>query len=197
MKVLKFFPASLYGGIEGCKALYGPYRMIKFIPTGGVSLSNLAEYADKSFIHAIGGGWLCSPKDMKDKNYANITKTIKASIDVLLGFELAHIGMNTQSEAEAMEIAEKMDGIFGFGVKPGASSVFAGTGFEIMKNTGKGQHGHIAVRTNHIERAIYYLEMRGFEIDTATKKEKDGKLMAVYLSSKNDIGGFAIHLVQK
>jgi 2-dehydro-3-deoxyphosphogluconate aldolase/(4S)-4-hydroxy-2-oxoglutarate aldolase len=88
LNVLKFFPASIYGGIKGCKALYGPYRMVKFIPTGGVNLNTLAEYADKNYIHAIGGGWLCSSKDISNKDYESIKKTVKASIDILLGFEL-------------------------------------------------------------------------------------------------------------
>ncbi len=92
LNVLKFFPASIYGGIKGCKVLYGPYRMIKFIPTGGVDLSSLNEYADKEYIHAIGGGWLCSAKDIATKNYANITQTAKDSIDVLLGFQLQSAG---------------------------------------------------------------------------------------------------------
>ena len=197
LNVLKFFPASIYGGIEGCKALNGPYRMIKFIPTGGVGLNNLCDFVDKPFIHAIGGGWLCSTKDIKAKNFDNITKMVKASIDVLLGFELAHIGMNTTSESEAMDAAGKLDSIFGFGVKAGASSVFAGSGFEMMKSAGLGAKGHIAIRTNNIERAIYYLGARGYQIDEATKKEKDGKMIAVYLTSDNSVGGFALHLVQK
>lgn len=88
INVLKFFPASIYGGINACKALYGPYRMIKFIPTGGVNLDTLSVYADKNFIHAIGGGWLCSSKDIASKNYENIIITAKDSIDILLGFEL-------------------------------------------------------------------------------------------------------------
>lgn len=91
IKNLKFFPASIYGGVNGCKALHGPYRMVKFIPTGGVDLRNLSEYADKEYIHAIGGGWLCSGKDMADGNFSNISETIKKSIDVLLGFELEAI----------------------------------------------------------------------------------------------------------
>ncbi len=100
INVLKFFPANIYGGVNACKALYGPYRMVKFIPTGGVSIATLPEYADKNFIHAIGGGWLCSAKDIASKNYENITKTAKASIDTLLGFELESV-----KEHEASEIA--------------------------------------------------------------------------------------------
>lgn len=92
IKNLKFFPASIYGGVNGCKALHGPYRMVKFIPTGGVNIKNLSEYADKEYIHAIGGGWLCSAKDMADGLFSNISTTVKKSIDILLGFELDAVG---------------------------------------------------------------------------------------------------------
>ena len=88
LNILKFFPASVYGGIKGCKALYGPYRMVKFIPTGGVSLGNLSEFADKEFIHAIGGGWLCKTSDISAGSFDAIISTVKESIDVLLGFSL-------------------------------------------------------------------------------------------------------------
>ena len=91
VNILKFFPASIYGGVKACKALHGPYRMIKFVPTGGVNLANLTEYANKEFVHAIGGGWLCSTKDMAAGAYDNIAETIKKSIDVLLGFELDNV----------------------------------------------------------------------------------------------------------
>lgn len=94
INIVKFFPASIYGGMKACKALHGPYRMVKFVPTGGVNLDNLSEYADKDFIHAIGGGWLCSTKDIAEENFENISQTIKQSIDVLLGFELDKV--NTQ-----------------------------------------------------------------------------------------------------
>lgn len=94
LNILKFFPASVYGGIKGCKALYGPYRMVKFIPTGGVSLSNLSEFADKNFIHAIGGGWLCKTSDISSGNFGAIVNAVKESIDVLLGFCLEDICKN-------------------------------------------------------------------------------------------------------
>ena len=80
------FPASVYGGIKGCKALHGPFGNIKFVPTGGVGLENLQDYAKLPFIHAVGGGWLCDKKDMLNGNYARISETAKKSIDVLLGF---------------------------------------------------------------------------------------------------------------
>ena len=76
LRVLKFFPASTYGGINGCKALFGPYASagISFIPTGGISSVNLSEYADKPFIHAVGGGWLTPEEAVRSGNWGQITK---------------------------------------------------------------------------------------------------------------------------
>ena len=64
-----------------------------------------------------------------------------------------------------------------------------------MKSRYLGEKGHIAVRTNKIEAAIAELERRGFEVDMSTAKTKDNRTIAVYL--KNEIGGFAVHLLQK
>ena len=86
LTVLKFFPADVYGGIKGCEALYGPFRMVKFIPTGGVSKENLSDFAARPFIHAVGGSWMCKASDINEKNFEKITRIVKESIDVLLGF---------------------------------------------------------------------------------------------------------------
>ena len=196
LNILKFFPASVYGGVAGCKALYGPYRMVKFIPTGGINTANLADFADKEFIHAAGGGWLCKTADIVAGNFEAITKVVKESVDVLLGFELAHIGINQDDAGSALKVAQQFASAFGFGVKQGNSSNFAGTGIEVSKEKGLGQMGHIAIRTNSIERAVYYLSRNGFEIDWSTRKGPEGKrTVAVYL--KDEFGGFAIHLLQK
>lgn len=87
LNVLKFFPAGIYGGIKGCKALHGPYRTISFIPTGGVSLNNLHEYVDKPYIHAVGGSWLCPSDCINNGNYEMITNNTSDSIKILLGFD--------------------------------------------------------------------------------------------------------------
>lgn len=85
LNILKFFPANIFGGIEGCKALYNAYRMVKFIPTGGVSLDNLADFAKEPYVHAIGGSWLCSSSDINNKDFARITRIVKESIDIVRG----------------------------------------------------------------------------------------------------------------
>jgi 2-dehydro-3-deoxyphosphogluconate aldolase/(4S)-4-hydroxy-2-oxoglutarate aldolase len=195
LDVLKFFPANVYGGVEALKALNGPYRTKKFIPTGGVDLANLKDFADKEYVFAVGGGFLCSPSAIEAKSFAKITDTVKQAIAILLGFELAHIGINAPDEQSAMSAALMFDKAFGLGIKEGASSNFAGSIIEVNKIKGPGRHGHIAMRTNNITRAMYYLGKRGFIVDMSTAKEKNGKMIAVYL--KEQIGGFAIHLLQK
>lgn len=58
INVVKFFPANVYGGLKAIKALSGPFAQVKFIPTGGVDLSNLKEFLDFEKIYAVGGSFM-------------------------------------------------------------------------------------------------------------------------------------------
>lgn len=58
LKVCKFFPAAQFGGLDTIKALAAPYTMVKFMPTGGVSLKNLRDYLSCDKIAACGGTWM-------------------------------------------------------------------------------------------------------------------------------------------
>ena len=58
LKVCKFFPASQFGGLDTIKALAAPYTMVKFMPTGGVSLKNLRDFLSCDKIAACGGTWM-------------------------------------------------------------------------------------------------------------------------------------------
>ena len=59
LKVVKFFPAGVYGGLSAMKALSGPFRGVKFIPTGGVNGQNIGEFISAPLIHAVGGRLGC------------------------------------------------------------------------------------------------------------------------------------------
>ncbi len=83
LKVLKFFPANVYGGLSALKALSAPFVGLKFIPTGGVSASNLAEFAAAPFIHAIGGSWVCTKADISAGNFEKITALCKEAKDII------------------------------------------------------------------------------------------------------------------
>jgi 2-dehydro-3-deoxyphosphogluconate aldolase/(4S)-4-hydroxy-2-oxoglutarate aldolase len=86
--------------------------------------------------------------------------------------------------------------LFRFPVAEGQSSYFLGQKeFEIMKSPGRGQKGHLALGTNDVERALFYLGQQGIGPVAGTEKLKNGKMTVVYLD--REISGFAIHLVQK
>lgn len=58
LRVLKLFPAEVLGGIAMLKALSGPYPQVRFVPTGGISASNLKSYLQQKNVLAVGGSWM-------------------------------------------------------------------------------------------------------------------------------------------
>ena len=73
LKLVKFFPANVYGGLNAMKNLAAPFVGIKFLPTGGVNSGNIKEYIDAPFIHAVGGSWVCPKADIAAGNWEKIT----------------------------------------------------------------------------------------------------------------------------
>lgn len=195
LKVLKFFPANVYGGLTAVKALSGPFGGIKFIPTGGVNQQNIGEFAASPIIHAVGGSWICPKADISAGNFEKITLLCKEARNAFFGFEIAHVGINCEDASASMNICMDLDSAFGFGIKSGNSSNFCSSAIEVMKSQYLGTNGHLAVKTNSIQAAIVELEKKGFAIDASTAKYKNNRMTAVYL--KNEVGGFAIHLLQK
>ena len=113
----------------------------------------------------------------------------------MVEYTLAHIGINAADPDEALKFAQAFEALFGWKVKVGNSSTFAGTEVENMKERGRGAHGHIAVGTPDVAAAVADLESRGFSVDPASAKYKaDGTLNAIYLT--DEVAGFAIHLVR-
>lgn len=197
LEVVKFFPAEAAGGLNMIKSMAAPYVNMKFMPTGGVNAKNLTSYLDFPKIIACGGSWMVPGDLINAGEWDKIEQLTREAVQTMLGFELAHVGINGTSEEEAVKIANRFGFIFGMPAKVGNSSVFAGSAVEVYKTPYLGEHGHIAVKTNYIDRAVNYLStVLGVEIaeDTA-KRDAKGNLKAVYL--KEEFGGFAVHLVQK
>ena len=58
LTTVKFFPASVYGGLAAIKALSAPFPQVKFLPTGGIDESNIREFLDFPAIVAVGGSFM-------------------------------------------------------------------------------------------------------------------------------------------
>lgn len=113
-----------------------------------------------------------------------------------LGFQVVHFGLNCADGFEARKEAELFAGVFGLPVNEGKDSIYAGPLIELMKGPGRGRCGHIAVATNDIHKAQKYLESLGLEFDAASSKfDMEGNLVVLYL--KNEVAGFAVHLLQR
>ncbi len=195
LDVVKFFPAEQSGGLAKIKAMAAPYVNMKFMPTGGVNAKNLTTYLDFPKIIACGGSWMVPGDLINAGEWDKIEQLTREAVQTMLGFELAHIGINAENEEEALKLANRFSFLLGVPAKVGNSSIFSGTVVEVMKTPFKGTHGHIAIRTNYIERAVNYMStVLGVEFEEPKRDDK-GKYKAIYM--KEEIGGFAVHLVQK
>ena len=196
LDVVKFFPAEAAGGLPMIKAMSAPYTSMKFMPTGGINKDNIATYLAFNKVLACGGSFMVDKKLIAAGRFDEVTRLSREAVDAVLGFSLAHIGVNCKTESEALEDADRFDLLFGFTKKDGNSSVFAGTVAEFMKTPYLGAKGHIAIGTTNVERAVFHLKLRGAKFDEDTAKyDPTGKLKAIYMT--DEISGFAVHLVQK
>ena len=195
-EAIKFFPAEANGGVDMLKNIGAALKTAKWMCTGGVNAKNVNTYLANPQIIAVGGTWMCKSDKIKAGAWDDITAACKEAVDVMLGLELGYIGINCADDAEALNTAELLGSLLSKAVAPGNSSIFVGNKeFEIMKKPGRGTHGHIAIKCNSIDRAVYHLGQRGVKFDMDSMVNKNGKNIAIYLA--DEVAGFAIHLVQK
>lgn len=83
LKVVKFFPADVYGGIKAIKALSAPFGQVKFLPTGGVSEANLIEFAANKSVIAVGGSWVCKKDDIINHDWDKITMLSENAVKII------------------------------------------------------------------------------------------------------------------
>ena len=114
-------------------------------------------------------------------------------------FEIVHVGVNCADAEQALGCAKLFETLFALKPNPekdSADACFTGTQIEWMKVPGRGAHGHIALATADLPAARAYLEEKGMAFDEQSVKYfSDGRPMVVY--AVGEIGGFAIHLMQK
>ncbi|WP_024112599.1 bifunctional 4-hydroxy-2-oxoglutarate aldolase/2-dehydro-3-deoxy-phosphogluconate aldolase [Helicobacter pylori] len=77
---LKFFPAEYCGGIKLLNAFNGPFKGVKFCPTGGISADNMRSYLDLENVLCVGGSWLTPKNLIQNKEWDKITEICKRAL---------------------------------------------------------------------------------------------------------------------
>ncbi|WP_196604440.1 bifunctional 4-hydroxy-2-oxoglutarate aldolase/2-dehydro-3-deoxy-phosphogluconate aldolase [Pectinatus haikarae] len=196
LNTCKFFPAEAYGGTKTLKALSGPFSGISFMPTGGVNEENMLDYLSLPNVVAVGGSFMTPSSAIKAKNWDNIVETCQQILSRLLGFSLAHVGINCENAKQADSVTSRLAELFLQEKIEHDGAYFAGSMAEVIKSPFLGKNGHLCIDTNDMIRAVAYFRRKGikFNDDTWINDEK-GNPKVVYLAE--EVGGFCIHLRQK
>ena len=191
LRVVKFFPSELLGGVKMLKALSGPYPFMRFIPTGGIRAENLNEYLSFNKVLCCGGTYIVPEDLLKQKQYHEITRLARESVNKMLDIKLDHVAINTDyvTGTNLLKTFSKLSG-----------EVYVETedkvcGIEVVRDGKHDNLGHIAFSSPNLERCVYYLELRGFTVDKKTVVKENGHIAKLHLAGDN--AGFTIQLIKK
>jgi 2-dehydro-3-deoxyphosphogluconate aldolase/(4S)-4-hydroxy-2-oxoglutarate aldolase len=80
LKIAKFFPAEQYGGLPTIKALSAPFGDMLFMPTGGISATNVMQYLAFDKVIACGGSWMVKNDLIKAGRFDEIVILVKQAV---------------------------------------------------------------------------------------------------------------------
>jgi 2-dehydro-3-deoxyphosphogluconate aldolase/(4S)-4-hydroxy-2-oxoglutarate aldolase len=80
LQVLKFFPAEPLGGVAYLKAISAPYGALEFMPTGGISASNVGSYLSFPKVVACGGSWMAPSDWVASGDFSRITDEVRKAV---------------------------------------------------------------------------------------------------------------------
>jgi 2-dehydro-3-deoxyphosphogluconate aldolase/(4S)-4-hydroxy-2-oxoglutarate aldolase len=83
LDIFKFFPAEALGGIPMLEAMAAAFVGVKFIPTGGISPSNMVAYLELPMVHAVGGSWLVTSKLISSGAFEEITRLASEAVSIV------------------------------------------------------------------------------------------------------------------
>ena len=80
---LKFFPAEAAGGVNMIKSMAAPYTKIKFMPTGGIGVKNLADYLNCKAVYACGGSWMVPANLIAEGKFDEIEALTREAVQLV------------------------------------------------------------------------------------------------------------------
>ncbi|MFA5447228.1 MAG: bifunctional 4-hydroxy-2-oxoglutarate aldolase/2-dehydro-3-deoxy-phosphogluconate aldolase [Sphaerochaeta sp.] len=194
LTTLKFFPAEASGGTNMLKNFAGPFPNLMFMPTGGISLANVTEYAKQSNVLAVGGSWMVKADLIEAEDWGAITKLCSDAVTALQGLEFAHVGIDNENKEEAERTIAMLQAL-GMARRDGNSSTFMDTTIEILPKPFRGKKGHLGFRCIDVERTAAHLGKFGLSVDeSSVKLNAKGQVNSCYFNE--EFSGFAVHLVR-
>ncbi len=82
LRILKFFPSELGGGVAAIKLLSGPFPEVRFLPTGGITFDNLGSYLSCGKVIACGGSFMATAEQFKAGDFEGISKACRKASDI-------------------------------------------------------------------------------------------------------------------
>jgi 2-dehydro-3-deoxyphosphogluconate aldolase/(4S)-4-hydroxy-2-oxoglutarate aldolase len=194
LDMVKFFPAEQGGGVNMIKALNGPYGNLMFIPTGGITESNICDYLALDCVSACGGSFMANPSLIDSNAFDEIEQICNNTIKKILGFTIKHIRINS-TDITKSKTADFLINIFGFDDKHRSSLKFLTEQIQNTKKASPTKNGFLTIGTHNVDRAVYHLEQNELKFNHATAlKDAKGNMLEIYLS--DEITGFAIRFVK-
>jgi 2-dehydro-3-deoxyphosphogluconate aldolase/(4S)-4-hydroxy-2-oxoglutarate aldolase len=80
---VKFFPAEAMGGVAFLRALAGPFRDVRFVPTGGIDGQNLRAYLELPQVAACGGSWMVAPSLLRERRFDVVTARAREAVAIV------------------------------------------------------------------------------------------------------------------
>lgn len=195
LKTLKFFPSESSGGVKMLKDLSGPFPSVRFMTTGGINPDNLADYAKCPTVLAVGGSWMVKADLINNDKWDEIEALCREAVMKMQGFEFAHMGINASDKDDSLRMTKSFEAL-GMTTSETSKSYFMDKSIELMNFNGPGIHGHIGYKVNNIERTMAYVKKLGYTInEDSFSYDAKGKVKLFYINE--EIGGFAIHFIQK
>jgi 2-dehydro-3-deoxyphosphogluconate aldolase/(4S)-4-hydroxy-2-oxoglutarate aldolase len=83
LNVLKFFPAEALGGIPMLEAMSAALPGVKYIPTGGISATNMGTWLKLPIVHAVAGSWLVAPKLLAEESFGQVARLAAEAVAIV------------------------------------------------------------------------------------------------------------------
>lgn len=80
LTTVKFFPAEVNGGVKALKAVSAPYQQLSFMPTGGITPSNINDYLTLPSVLCCGGSWMVDRKLISERKWDELAVLIQEAL---------------------------------------------------------------------------------------------------------------------